>query len=200
MKCPTCQQEARKFGKDRYGNQRFQCQQCRKTFSDRPPRLLDEMRLPLDKAIHCLKLLTDGMSIRATVRVTGVAKRTVLALLVCVGEKCENFLRDAITSVSVDDVQADEIWGFVRMKEKTAKKRHVVTAGVVGDAYCYVAIERHTKLIIAWHLSRRDSPSAQEFMAKVKSGTRGHFQMTTDGFNAYPEAVSMTFGPMVGKS
>ena len=89
MQCPTCQTEARKFGRDRAGNQRYQCQACRKTFSDRPARPLDEMRLPLDKALFCLQLLTEGNSIRATVRVSGVSKDTVIALLVCVGEKCE---------------------------------------------------------------------------------------------------------------
>ena len=46
MLCPTCQVEARKFGKDRDGNQRYQCQTCRKTFSDRPARPLGDMRLP----------------------------------------------------------------------------------------------------------------------------------------------------------
>ena len=77
MQCPTCQSEARKFGRDRAGNQRYQCQACRKTFSDRPARPLDEMRLPLDKALQCLLLLTEGNSIRATVRIGGVAKDTV---------------------------------------------------------------------------------------------------------------------------
>src|SRR5581483_11636279 len=99
MQCPTCQSEARKFGKDRLGNQRYQCLTCRKTFSEPREKPLDEMLLPLDKAIHCLQLLTEGMSIRATVRVTGVAKGTILSLLTCVGSKCEEFLRDAISGV-----------------------------------------------------------------------------------------------------
>jgi len=192
MQCPTCQSEARKFGKDRLGNQRYQCLVCRKTFSEPREKPLDEMLLPLDKAIHCLQLLTEGMSIRATVRVTGVAKGTVLSLLACVGAKCEEFLRDAISGVPATDVQADEIWGFIRMKQKTANKKNFVTADI-GDAYCFVAIERHTKLIMAWHLSKRDGASTHEFIANVKDGTRGDFQLTTDGFQAYPEAVAMTF-------
>lgn len=86
MQCPACQTEARRFGKDRNGNQRFQCQACRKTFSDRPARPLGEMRLPLDKAVMVIKLLTEGCSVRSTVRLSGVAKATVLALLAVVGE------------------------------------------------------------------------------------------------------------------
>ena len=64
-----------------------------------------------------------------------MAKDTVIALLVCVGEKCEAFLRESLRSVPASDVQADEIWGFVGMKEKT-KTRDGVTAPDVGDAYC----------------------------------------------------------------
>ena len=71
MNCPTCQNEARKFGKDRYGNQRYQCLTCDKTFSDIPAWPLDEMRLPLDKALDVLGLLTEGMSIRAVIAPNG---------------------------------------------------------------------------------------------------------------------------------
>lgn len=188
MNCPACQNEARKFGKDRYGNQRFQCLACRKTFSDRPINVLNEMRLPLDKAIAVLKLLTEGMSIRATVRVTGVAKDTVSALLVCVGQKCEAFLQDRLKDIPATDVQADEIWGFVAMKEKTAAKKNIA-GDEVGDAYCFTAIERETKLILAWHLGKRDGMSTIDFMENVKRSTRGRFQISTDGFRAYPEVI-----------
>ena len=150
------------------------------------------MRLPLEKAIFVLKLLTEGNSIRATVRISGVAKDTVTSLLVCVGQKCETFLQDKLTGLKVKDVQADEIWGFVGMKEKTANKKD---AGQdVGDAYCFVAIERHTKLILAWHLGKRDSINTMIFASDVERSTRGHFQLSTDGFRPYPEAISVVFG------
>lgn len=192
MQCPSCQTEGRKFGKDRYGNQRFQCLECRKTFSERPTNPLDEMRLPLDKAILCLNLLAEGNSIRATVRLSGVAKDTVIALLVCVGQKCEAFMREKLQSVPADDVQADEIWGFVAMKEKT-KTRKQLQDPSVGDAYCFVAIERTNKLILAWYLGKRDASSAHYFVADVKRSTRGRFQFTTDGFTSYPPAVAVMF-------
>ena len=191
MICPTCQAESRKFGKDRYGNQRFQCLTCKKTFSDRPAEPLDDMRLDMDKAILCLKLLTEGNSIRATGRISGVAKNTILALLAVVGEKCETLLRTRLKDIPATNVQADEIWGFVRMKEKQAQKKNA--ANDVGDAYCFVATDRHTKLILAWHLGKRDGMNTIEFMEKVVASTRGHFQLDTDGFRAYPQVVSAVF-------
>jgi transposase-like protein len=192
MQCPTCQNEARKFGKDRLGNQRYQCLTCRKTFSDIPAKPLDEMRLPLDKALFVLKLLTEGMSIRATVRTSGVAKGTVLALLVCVGEKCEALLQERLAGLRVKDVQADEIWGFVRMKQKACDKKDLDDAAI-GDAYCYVAIERHTKLILAWHLGKRDAVNTEMFVRDVERSTRGRFQLSTDGYKPYPPAVARVF-------
>ena len=136
MQCPTCQNEARKFGKDRHGNQRYQCLTCRKTFSDIPAKPLDEMRIPMDKALDVLGLLTEGMSIRASSRRTGVAKDTIIALLVCVGQKCEEFLAERLKDVPAKNVQADEIWGWVKMKEKVRVKKGIESEEV-GDAYCY---------------------------------------------------------------
>jgi len=89
MLCPTCNAEGRKFGKDKHGHQRFQCLPCKKTFSDRPVTPLGSMRLDPEKALKCLQLLLEGMSVRATMRVTGVNRATILNLLVQVGDQCE---------------------------------------------------------------------------------------------------------------
>jgi hypothetical protein len=150
------------------------------------------MRLSLDRALLCLQLLTEGNSIRSTVRISGVAKDTVIALLICVGEKCETFLRNSLRAVEAKDVQSDEIWGFVGMKEKT-KARKQLTAPDFGDAYCFVAIERMSKLILAWYLGKRDAGSANAFLVDVERSTRGRIQISTDGFNAYRKAVQLAF-------
>jgi IS1 family transposase len=150
------------------------------------------MRLPLDKAMSCLQLLTEGNSIRATVRISGVAKDTVTALLVAVGEKCEALLRDSLRAVPASDVQCDEIWGFVGMKEKT-RVRKEIESPEVGDAYTFVAIERTSKLILAWLLGKRDQGSTRAFLTDVERSTRGRIQLSTDGFRCYPPAVQLAF-------
>ncbi|HEV2881792.1 MAG TPA: IS1 family transposase [Pyrinomonadaceae bacterium] len=196
MTCHNCQIVAVKIGKDRKGNQRFRCNVCRKTFQASSEKRIGNMYLPVEKAVLCLKLLVEGNSIRSTERITGVNRNTILDLLVLTGEKCERLLNEKIEGLAVNDVQADEMWGFVGMKEKT-KKRQLKHDATLGDAYTFVAIERNTKLVLAWHLGRRGVKDTVEFTEKIERATSGRFQLTTDGFAAYPDAVSYSLGTRV---
>jgi lambda repressor-like predicted transcriptional regulator len=92
------------------------------------------MRLSLDRALLCIQLIVEGNSIRSTERITGVHRDTILALLVKAGERCEKLLADTITGLRVKDVQVDEMWGFVAMKEK-AKGAIYGNVDALGDAY-----------------------------------------------------------------
>ena len=181
MLCPTCQVEARKFGKDRDGNQRRQCLTCRKTFSERPANPFGTMRLEMAKALQVLQLLLEGMSVRATMRVTGVNRTTILNLLVQVGDQCELLLEDRMKAVPVKDMQVDEVWGYVFCKEKTRTRKYADEAEI-GDAYCFIGMERTTKLILAWHMGRRTTEDTHLFAHKLAGATSGQFQVTTDGF------------------
>ena len=196
MTCHNCQSQCKKSGKHRNGLQRFKCAQCRRTFTEEHTKPLDDMRLPLEKALLCLRLLVEGNSIRSTERITGVEKKTILSLLVLTGEKCERLLSEKIKGLPVRDVEADEMWGYVGMKEKT-KKRMLISDSTRGDAYTFVAIERNTKLVLPWHLGRRNVRDTVEFTEKLHEATSRRFQLTTDGFAAYPDAVSYSLGTRV---
>jgi transposase-like protein/IS1 family transposase len=194
--CAHCDAPAKKFGRTREGLQRFRCLTCRKTFSERPDRPLGDMRLPVDRALLCLHLLCEGNAIRAVERITGTEKKTILRLLVQVGEGCERLLAETVKAVPVQDVQADELWTYIRCKQGT-RERNKITDPDAGDAYCYIGIERHSKLVLAWHLGRRNTWDAHDFMAKLSRATAGSFQLSTDGFSAYPNAVEYHLGARV---
>ncbi|MGA2760987.1 MAG: IS1 family transposase, partial [Candidatus Cybelea sp.] len=48
-------------------------------------------RLPLAQRAQVLGALCEGASIRATVRMTGVAKNTIVKLLADVGDACDEY-------------------------------------------------------------------------------------------------------------
>jgi IS1 family transposase len=66
-----------------------------------------------------------------------------------------------------------------------------------GDAYCFVAFERNTKLVAAWHLGHRTAEDTEAFTEKLAQATDGLFQLSTDGFEAYPNGVSYSLGTRV---
>lgn len=193
MRCQFCNEESKKFGKDRNGVQRYRCLSCKKTFLESRDKPLGDMRLPMDKALSVIQHLVEGCSIRSTERITGVEKRTILSLLEVVGIKCEALLEDRIKGLAVNDVQCDEVWGYVGMKSRT-KSRKKIEDDTVGDAWCYVAMERHTKLVLAWHLGTHSMSDTVAFTEKLGHATSGNFQVTTDGFKAYQDAIVYSLG------
>ncbi len=197
MTCQYCLSNCKKAGTHRNGLQRFKCTQCKRTFTEEHTRPLDEMRLPLEKALLCLQLLVEGVSIRSTERITGVEKKTILSLLVLAGERCERLMEKKLRNVKVSDIQADEIWAYVGMKEKTKNRKGKGDDDQLGDAYTFVAFERDSKLILAWHLGRRTSGDTLLFTEKIFAavdGTENRIQISTDGFPAYPDAIAYSLG------
>ena len=147
-----------------------------------------------DCAVLALPLLLEGNSIRSTERITKLDRNTIMGLLVRAGERCEKLLADRITSLKVRNVESDEMWGYIGMKEK-AKGNLYKNVDTLGDAYTYVAIERNSKLILAWHLGKRSKQDTLAFIQKLRRAIEGKFQLTTDGWPSYPDAVEVVSGP-----
>ncbi len=118
--CSHCECEnIKKHGKDRDGNQRYRCCECGKTFIVKPVSPIGSMRIDLKKAAFSLRLLLEGMSIRATERMTGLHRDTLCDLVLTAGENCAKFFAARVRNVEAKDVQCDELWSFTACKEKT---------------------------------------------------------------------------------
>jgi IS1 family transposase len=112
-----------------------------------------------------------------------------------IGERCDGFMQETIRGVQVSDIQCDELWSFVLCKNATAKREKMV--GGCGDCYCYTAIERSTKLVVAWHMGKRNDKHTDQFVAKLANATKGRFQLSTDGWSAYPMSIWRHLGERV---
>jgi hypothetical protein len=128
---------------------------------------------PLDKAEHILSLLVEGCSISTIERVTGIHRTTILKVLVLVGKKCADIFGKPMVNVPVTDAQCDGIWGYVQKKE-SHKYPWEADDNSVGDAYCFVAIGRKTKLILNFALGRRDGKTTDVFIEGLRQATTPH--------------------------
>ena len=183
-------ESTKKNGKDRRGNQRFKCVDCGRTWTEKKAKPLGDMRIDQDRAVMALKMLLEGMSIRATERITSLHRDTICDLILTVGDNCKSFLERTVSGVEVNDVQCDEIWSFVGCKEKT-KKRKGYEAADIGDCWTFIAIERNTKLILASHVAKRTD--TREFLLKLRKATSGRFQLSSDGWGGYTNNVPFIF-------
>jgi transposase-like protein/IS1 family transposase len=190
MTCHNCRTECQRFGKHRNGLQRFRCRQCSKTFTEPHENTLDGMYTSIDQAEMVLKLLLEGNSVSSVERVTGIHHATILKLLVLAGEKCERIMADKIRNVEVRDLECDELWSFLGKKQKRVRPEDDQN---LGDCYVFVAIERHSKLVLNIAMGKRDQATTDVFVEGIRHATaRTPFQITTDGFAPYRSAITTT--------
>ena len=170
------------------GTQRYKCLDCGKRFTD-STSTLQGMRIGTGKVAQVIRCMMEGVGVRATARLAGVAINTVMDVTVLIGQRCKLFLESTMVNIPVSDVQADEIWSFVYCKEKTRKKLSL-PAHHCGDKYCFVGFERFNKLALAWHLGSRDADNGEEFLTKLSRACGSkEFQITTDGWSPYKRLV-----------
>lgn len=150
-------------------------------------------KLNTDKRAMIVKCLCDGMSIRATGRITGCSKDTVAKLLLDLGRVCSQYQDKAFHDLPCRRIQCDEIWSFVYAKEKNAPEK-MKAKGKAGDVWTWTAICADTKLIPCWFVGTRDAGAAYHFMHDLAARLRHRVQLTTDGFKAYLNAVEDAFG------
>ena len=150
-------------------------------------------QLSIERRVQVIKALVEGSSIRSTVRMTGVAKNTVVKLLAELGSVCLDYQDQVMRDLPCKRLQADEIWSFVYSKAKNVPEEHRGKFGY-GDVWTWTALCADTKLVPCWHVGGRDGRDAYEFMVDLADRLASRVQLTTDGYKAYLTAVEGAFG------
>jgi IS1 family transposase len=150
--------------------------------------------LPLEKKILVLNSLVEGNSIRSTVRLTGVNKKTVMRLLVEVGEQAKEILDTQLVNIKSNFVQVDEIWTYVGKKQKQLSKLEKESIEL-GDQYVFVAMDAETKLVPAFRVGKRTMETTHSFIKDLQYRIITRFQLSTDSFKPYFNAVDTDLPP-----
>jgi len=151
--------------------------------------------LPMEKQIQIVSALVEGNSVRAVARMADVEHKTVLRVLLRVGDRCGQILNERMRRLPCRIVQCDEIWTFVGKKEKRVSASD--NPAEVGDQYVFVAMDSESKLIPSFRIGKRNAANTWYFMQDLQSRLTGRVQLTTDGFKPYLNAVEDAFGANV---
>ena len=147
----------------------------------------------LKEAVGALRMLLEGMSVRATSRLTGLDRDTILRLMVQAGEQCRVFMEASIRGVKAETIEVDEVWSFVRLKARTARIKGVAHLDE-GDSYTFTAIDRATKLMICFHVGKRDGEHTKAFAEKLHGCVAGRPTIYSDGWASYTSIIPDTWG------
>jgi IS1 family transposase len=150
-------------------------------------------KLDPKKQARVVSALVEGMSIRATVRMTGVAKNTIVKLLVELGAACSDYMDKHLVNLNCQRVQMDEIWSFCYAKQKNVTPKIAATNPFAGDVWTWIAIDADTKLIPSWIVGPRDGTTARIFVNDLAQRLANRIQLTSDGLTAYLTAVEKAF-------
>jgi IS1 family transposase len=137
--------------------------------------------------------LVEGNSVRATVRMTGIAKNTIAKLVTDLGPVCAAYMDQTLRNLPCKRIQCDETWSFVYAKQKNVPAEKIGHFGY-GDVWTWVAIDADTKLVCSWLVGNRDAGSAYEFIQDLAARLAHRVQLTTDGLKVYLGAVEDAFG------
>src|SRR5437762_13724094 len=97
-------------------------------------------KLSRQERTRIIECLVEGNSIRATARMTGAAKNTVVKLLVELGAACAAYQDEVMRNLPCRRLHCDEIWSFCHAKEKNASRAHEGQLGY-GDVWTWAAID-----------------------------------------------------------
>lgn len=150
-------------------------------------------KLTPEKRVAVLKALVEGCSIRSVVRMTGVAKNTVIKLVVDAGTACARYQHEVMRNLPCRRLECDELWCFCGMKQKNIPAERAGEVGI-GDVWTWVAIDADTKLVPSFLVGLRDAYCADMFMRDLAGRLTSRVQLSTDGFRGYLTAVDNAFG------
>lgn len=151
-------------------------------------------KLSTAKRVQIVKALVEGNSLRSVTRMVGCSINTVTKLLVDLGTACETFHDAHVRNVPAERVQADEIWSFCYARQANVPEEYKGVFGF-GDLWTWVGQCADSKLVLSWHVGRRDAETAHPFMQDLASriSSKVRVQITTDGLHAYLEAIDTAF-------
>ncbi len=147
--------------------------------------------LSRDQQIQVIGCLTEGMSIRAIERLTGIHRDTIMRLGARVGRGCAELHDRIMVGLRVGRIEMDELWAFVGKKQRHLKR---TDSPEKGDQYTFIALASSSRAIIGYRTGKRQGDNTtDQFVQDLRGRVIGSPEISTDGFLPYQPAIRDAF-------
>lgn len=148
-------------------------------------------RLSLPQQVQVVSLLTEGMSVWAVHRLTGIHRDTISRLGLTLGQACDRLHNARLRDLHIPIIQLDEQWAFVHTKQKNLKPDDDAD---YGDCYLWLAFDPASKVVLSYHAGKRTGFDAEVLLRDLHGRLLNRPQLNSDGFRPYADAIAAVFG------
>src|SRR5262245_31829100 len=146
----------------------FHCTSCQGYFLETHGTLFHGKQTAVERIVHVLACLAEGLGIRATARVFEVDANTVLHWLVEAAEQLRAFSASFLCHIHLEQLQLDELYAVLRD----------LKAGAIGDEeaiqrlerspyWVWTAMDPQSKLLVVVEVGNRTLALAQRVVHQV---------------------------------
>jgi len=147
--------------------------------------------LSFEQQIAVISAISEGCSIRATERLTGIHRDTIMRLAARVGFGAIEFHDRTVHSLQVPRLELDEAWSFVGKKERRCTPADGIEK---GDQYVFLGMSASSKAIISFQVGKRNEENTKLFVQDLRERIINAPEISTDGWASYEGAIEEAFG------
>jgi IS1 family transposase/transposase-like protein len=175
--------------------QMYLCNVCEKPFSETAGTPFFSLKTPMRTVCIALNELAEGLGVRAVARIHQVEPDTVLEWLRKAGQHCQAVSAYMMQELELSQVQLDELWTFVRKKEKMLNEWEKLHTEY-GDNWLWIAFDPIHKLVIAVLIGDRTEQEAVGLLARLRARLMEACLplLTSDSLPHYASAILRVFG------
>ncbi|MBL7184376.1 MAG: helix-turn-helix domain-containing protein [Anaerolineae bacterium] len=174
--------------------QMYLCQVCKQPFSETAGTPFFNLKTPM----RTLNELAEGLGVRAVARIHHAEPDTVLEWLRKAGQHCEAVSAYMMQELEMSQVQLDELWTFVRKKEKMLNEWEKEYTEY-GDNWIWVAYDVAHKLVVAVVIGDRTEEEAIDLLTRLRARLANACLplLTSDALPHYAKAILQVFGKWI---
>ena len=178
--------------------QLYLCNVCKRSFSETAGTPFSGLKTPMRTVCIALNELAEGLGVRAVARIHGVEPDTVLDWLRKAGQHCEAVSAYMMQELELSQVQLDELWTFVRKKEKMLSEWEKLHTQY-GDNWIWIAFDPIHKLVVAMVIGDRTEEEAVGLLSRLRARLIEACLplFASDALPHYASAILQVFGKWV---
>jgi len=175
----------------------FHCTSCQGYFLETHGTIFHGKHAAVERIVHVLACLAEGLGIRATARVFEVAPNTVLQWLVEAAEQLRAFSASFLCDLHLEQLQLDELYAVLRdLKGGAINDDEAITRLERSPSWVWTVMDPQSKLLVVVDVGCRTLAMAQRVVHQVTGvlapGCVPLF--LTDGLKDYGTALLTHFG------